>query len=126
MTTVANVQHRNAKPAFTTWNTSTRKQKNRNNTVGQGQNICPFFEEVDEVLGTKPRIAPKLILEASGEYSHCLDCEAVNDVFITDSSTKAQKAATPVADIEPDKDEFSLTMALRHQAAATDPYAAGK
>lgn len=74
-----------------------KEAKNRNNTLGQGRNICPFFEEVDAVLGTKPSIAAKLILKvitvASGECSHCLDCEALKDVCITDTSAKAQKAA---------------------------------
>ena len=40
-----------------------KEAKNRNNTLGQGRNICPFFEEVDAVLGTKPSIAAKLILK---------------------------------------------------------------
>ena len=57
-----------------------KKAKNRNNTLGQGRNICLFFKELDAVLGTKASIAPKLSLEAitvaRGEYSHCIDCEA--------------------------------------------------
>ena len=40
-----------------------KKAKLRNNTSGQSRNTCPFFEELDAVLGTKPSIAPKLILE---------------------------------------------------------------
>ena len=40
-----------------------KKAKLRNNTSGQSRNACPFFEELDAVLGTKPSIAPKLIME---------------------------------------------------------------
>ena len=42
-----------------------KKAKLRNNTSGQSRNACPFFEELDAVLDTKPSIAPKLILEGS-------------------------------------------------------------
>ena len=40
-----------------------QKAKLLNNTSGQSRNTCLFFEELDAVLGTKPSITPKLILE---------------------------------------------------------------
>ena len=40
-----------------------KKAKLLNNTSGQSRNTCLFFEELDAVLGTKPSIALKLILQ---------------------------------------------------------------
>ena len=39
------------------------KHLNNVNTSWQGRNTCLLVEELDAVLGTKPSIAPKLILE---------------------------------------------------------------
>ena len=89
-----------------------KKAENLNNTSGQGRNTCLFFEELDADLGTKPSIAPKLILEAStvasGEYSQCLDGETVEDVYISDASAKAQTAATSAVHVS--------LMILSHQS----------
>ena len=66
------------------------KAKLLNNTSGQSRNTSLFFEELDAVLGNKPSIAPKLILEGrvqlSSEHSQCLDGEGIEDLCITDAT----------------------------------------
>ena len=40
--------------------------KDGNRKTGQGRIVCPFYEEVDSILGTRAASAPPTLLESSG------------------------------------------------------------
>ena len=40
--------------------------KDGNRKTGQGRIVCPFYEEIDAILGTRAASAPLTLLESSG------------------------------------------------------------
>ncbi|KAI8490389.1 hypothetical protein Bbelb_316570 [Branchiostoma belcheri] len=43
-----------------------RKCKKKNNRSGNGRTSCPFYQELDVVLGTRPATEPSFLLETTG------------------------------------------------------------
>ena len=47
------------------FNISILKVKDSNRISGQGRSSCPFYEEIDAILGTRTASSPAVLLESS-------------------------------------------------------------
>ncbi|KAI8487898.1 hypothetical protein Bbelb_343460 [Branchiostoma belcheri] len=47
-----------------------RKCKEKNNRSGNGRTSCPFYQELDVVLGTRPATEPSFLLETTGHADY--------------------------------------------------------
>ena len=41
----------------------------KNGKTGQGHSNCPFFDEIDMILGNRAALVPTVLIESGGDYS---------------------------------------------------------
>ena len=72
--------------------------KDSNRTRGMGRTTCPFFDQLDAVLGTRAASIPPALLESSGTSLGC-DGSQGNDETLTETNSGKRKAYFYVVNI---------------------------
>ena len=59
-----------------------KQAKDANGTSGSGRTTCPFYDEIDSILGTRAASSPPLLLDGGASENSVTEDEPSKLVFI--------------------------------------------